>query len=117
MLSIDASSLFLKDVKKMEAQGKRMELLSEAIDMLLKEVKIPVQFRDHSLSGRRDIANFISAPIGFSFIKLNTLCSGWQEPEVIRNCFPRLKGNFFLLLIFFSSVEIHWSAPIWSAHR
>lgn len=28
-----------------------MELLSEAIDMLLKEVKIPVQFRDHSLSG------------------------------------------------------------------
>lgn len=51
MLSIDASSLFLKDVKKMEAQGKRMELLSEAIDMLLKEVKIPVQFRDHSLSG------------------------------------------------------------------
>ena len=51
MLSIDASSLFLKDVKKMEAQGKRMELLSEAIDMLLKEVEIPVQFRDHSLSG------------------------------------------------------------------
>ena len=50
-MSIDASSLFLKDVKKMEAQGKRMELLSEAIDMLLKEVKIPVQFRDHSLSG------------------------------------------------------------------
>lgn len=28
-----------------------MELLSEAIDMLLKEVEIPVQFRDHSLSG------------------------------------------------------------------
>lgn len=51
MLNIEASSLFLKDVKKMEAQGKRMELLSEAIDMLLKEVEIPVQFRDHSLSG------------------------------------------------------------------
>ena len=49
MLNIEASSLFLKDVKKMEAQGKRMELLSEAIDMLLKEVEIPVQFRDHSL--------------------------------------------------------------------
>ena len=50
MLNIEASSLFLKDVKKMEAQGKRMGLLSEAIDMLLKEVEIPVQFREQSLS-------------------------------------------------------------------
>lgn len=88
-----------------------MELLSEAIDMLLKEVEIPVQFRDHRAAIGRDIANCISAPIGFSSIKLNTLCSGWPEPEVIRNCFPRLKGNFFLLFIFISWVETHWSAP------
>lgn len=51
MLTLDASKSFLKDVKKMEAQGKNMELLYEVIEILINGTEIPLRFKDHSLTG------------------------------------------------------------------
>ncbi len=51
MLKITYTSKFKKDVKLAAKRGKDISRLTKVIDMLASEQPLPVQFKDHSLSG------------------------------------------------------------------
>lgn len=51
MLDVFFSAKFKKDYKKMQKQGRNMELLLDVVDILAAEQALPSQYLDHPLSG------------------------------------------------------------------
>lgn len=51
MLNVFFSAKFKKDYKKMQKQGRTMELLLDVVDTLAAEQTLPSQYLDHPLSG------------------------------------------------------------------
>lgn len=51
MYEIKTTSIFKKDVKKMQKRGQNMEILKDVIKKLEKGVSLQAKYRDHSLSG------------------------------------------------------------------
>lgn len=51
MLTLTTTSKFKKDYKKVQKQGKDMDLLKNVIDTLLKELPLDEKFHDHGLTG------------------------------------------------------------------
>ena len=47
MLTLNATTQFRKDYKRMKKQGKDLSLLEFVIDTLLKEEPLPEKHRDH----------------------------------------------------------------------
>lgn len=52
MLSIERTSRFKRDVKRISKRGKDSSKLKKVILLLVNKIKLPERFRDHCLSGR-----------------------------------------------------------------
>ena len=52
MLTLNATTQFRKDYKRMKKQGKNLSLLEFVIGTLLKEEPLPEKHHDHGLSGK-----------------------------------------------------------------
>jgi len=50
-LKVDISAQFKKDLKRIEKRGWDTKLLSKVIRMLANEEQLPVNYRDHNLTG------------------------------------------------------------------
>lgn len=51
MLNLVTSKQFHKDIKRIKKQGKKTEKLKEIISFLVNEIPLPVEKRDHKLTG------------------------------------------------------------------
>lgn len=51
MLDVFFSSQFKRDYRRMEKQGKDLDLLFSVVDVLAAEKPLDLQYRDHPLSG------------------------------------------------------------------
>lgn len=51
MLEVRATSLFKKDTKRAEKQGKEMRRLHTVVSLLINSEPLPPQNRDHALTG------------------------------------------------------------------
>ncbi len=51
MLEIKVTNQFKKDIKLAKKRNNDLNLLKEVIDLLAKEEKLPLKYRDHSLKG------------------------------------------------------------------
>lgn len=52
MLELATTGQFRKDYKRIKKRGYDTKLLEEVIDLLLKELPLPRQYRDHELKGK-----------------------------------------------------------------
>lgn len=57
MLNLEYTNQFKKDIKKITKQGLDIEKLHKVIDILQKQEKLPVQYRDHLLVNSRNYKN------------------------------------------------------------
>lgn len=65
MLNVFLSAKFKRDYKRIEKQGRDMNLLLDVVDILAAEEPLDEKYRDHSLTGRyTGHRSAISSPIG-----------------------------------------------------
>lgn len=51
MLQLKVTNKFKKDLKRIQKQGRNLELLQDVLQLLLMETELDIKYRDHALTG------------------------------------------------------------------